>query len=211
MIRMAAILLLIGCGASSQKPGIDAAMDNDALRRESFEATLRVLDEHPDYVDELFAATLKHPRTLDRFLANTARGLEKESLARPTAAHLARYPKGLKQILIANLDEISDDPAALDAVAQAMAQRPQIAAMAIAQRQEALRVTMSALIDEVMKNAKARKAFLASLQEKSPQLAQLIANNPEVLGTMIEALAAAGAKRGKHELEELKQDIESPH
>lgn len=192
-----------GCSASSQKPAVAQALRNDELRAESFEATLRVLDEHPEYVDELFRATLRHPRTLNRFIANTASNLHDDELARLTAWHLTRHPESLRQTMIASLDESSDQPAALDAVARAMTARPQVSAMAITQREQALRTTMAALVDEVMKNAPARAAFLAAIQENSPEMAELIANNPEVLKALLKAFAEVGVQDGGEELRAL--------
>lgn len=103
-------LLSFGCSAGVQKPALDTAFANDAMRAETFEATLRALDEHPEYVDELFVATLSHPVTLDRFLRATARELERDEFARFTAERLVAEPKGLKRTLVAVLDEASDDP-----------------------------------------------------------------------------------------------------
>jgi hypothetical protein len=174
---------------------VDQALADDKLRAEAFEATLRVLDEHPEYVDEFFAASLRHTPTLDRFIFDTAGKLEDENLSRMTARHLASHPAGLRQILIATLDESSNHPAALEANAQAMAARPQVSAMVVTSREETLLLTMRALIDEVMKNPKARAAFLKSLQGNSPELAQLITSNPESLKTLAEALAKAGVEK----------------
>ncbi len=211
MKRLPALLLMlvVGCAASSQKPAIDTALENDELRAESLEATLRVFDEHPEYVDELFQMTLRHPRTLDRFLQNAAEDLKQDALARRTAKHLTAQPEGLRQILIATLDEATHDEAARDAVARAMAARPQAGAIAIVQRDDAILASMSALIDEVMKNARARRAFLQAMEENSPELARLLANNPDLLGKMAGELAKAGVSRGGKRLEAVKRALEN--
>ena len=59
------IAVCLGCSASTEKPAVDTALVNPATRHDSFEATLRVLDEHPHYVDELFAEARQHHRELD--------------------------------------------------------------------------------------------------------------------------------------------------
>jgi hypothetical protein len=59
--------VLLGCSAGAQKPAISTALANDEMRAETFEATLRALDENPAYVDELFAASLHHPVTWTAF------------------------------------------------------------------------------------------------------------------------------------------------
>ncbi len=197
----------IACAASSQKPAVDAALSNDALRPESLEATLRVLDQHPEYVDELFALTLKHPKTLDRFLQNTARKLSDDALSRLTARRLADHPEGLRQILIATLDEVSDEPAPLGAVSEAIRERPQIAAMVLVQHDESVRRTLKALMSEVGKNRDARRSFLLGVQENSVAMAAVIAQDPNVMASLLRAFGKVGLKAGKTELEALLEAV----
>jgi hypothetical protein len=202
------LVLTAGCSASSQKPAIATALDNRKMRDESFEATLRVLDEHPEYVDEFFKAALRHQATLDRFLRNTAHELERDEFARFTAERLVTSPAGLKQILIAVLDTASDDPAALHAMSEAMAARPQLAAIVVVQSDASIRGDLRALLAEVLKNPDARRSFLVALSENSDAMARILAPNPEVLGAMLKAFAKVGAAKGKKELEELSKALE---
>ncbi len=192
---------MAGCSASSEKPAVQSALDSPKVRRESFEATLRVLDQHPEYVDELFEETLRHKPTLERFLEDTARTLNDERLAHRTAVHLARYPDSLRETLVKTLDEVSDKPAAMRAAAQAMEERPEVAAMIIIQREDALRATFRSLVGEVQKNAEARRWFLDAMQENSVPLAKLLADNPHVLATLVKAFGDVGAHKGKQELD----------
>jgi hypothetical protein len=178
-------------------------MKNDEQRAEALEATLRVMDENPEYVDELFALAARHPATLERFLQNHARNLTRDELARMTAKHLAAHPPGLKHVMIKNLDEISDDPAAMQAVAEAMLERPQVSAMVIAQKPEAVRALVTALIAEVRKNQKARLAFIEALHDNREHVAEIAIDNPELLTSLMKAFAARGAARGKKELEDI--------
>lgn len=203
-----ALGVVAACTASQQKPAVAATMADPELRREALEATLRVTDEHPQYVDELFALTLKHPRTLDRFLKNTARTLSDDKFARMTARRLAEHPDGVRQVLIATLDAISDKPAALTAVAQAMEERPQVSAMAIVQRDEAVRAVLEALLQEARKDRKARLAFLASVRENATPMAELVVKSPETMSALLGGFAEAGVDRGKTELEALVRAIE---
>jgi transcription termination factor NusB len=190
------------CSAGTQKPAIETAMKTDEQRAESLEATLRVMDENPEYVDELFALVVRHPATLERFLENHARNLKDDELAKTTAKHLAAHPPGLKHVMVKTLDEISDDPAAMQAVAEAMLERPQVSAMVIAQKPEAVRALVTALIAEVRKNDKAREAFIQALHDNRDPVADLALANPELLTSLMKAFAARGAARGKAALEE---------
>jgi len=193
----AILLLVLGCSAGTQKPALETALEAPDMRRETFEATLRVLDDHPEYVPELLELAMHHERALEAMLDDTARRLQDDGFARRTANHLAKYPDGLKQTLIATLDRISGESAALGGAAQAMAARPQVAAIVITQREDAVRSTLHALVVEVMKNAQARQWFLRGMAENSPQLTSIIAQDPEVLGAFAKAAASVGAAKGK--------------
>ena len=191
---------LCGCSAAAQKPVLQTAWGDASVRHDSFDATLRVLDEHPEYVHEFLGQALQHPVALNAFLEDTATRLEEDSLARATAKHLAVHPKGLKQVLIATLDAVSDQPAGEDGAAQAMAARPQLAAIVITQREDALRPTLHQLVLEVSKNERARRWFLQGMAENSDELTRLVANDPEVLKAFVKALGRVGLSKGKAEL-----------
>lgn len=191
-----------------ERPALDAAMKDDALRKETFEAMLRVTDEHPEYVDELFTATLRHPVTLDRFLQNTAVGLKEERFARMTARRLSEQPEGLKLILITTLDAISDKPPSLDAASAAMQERPQVASMALVQREEAVRAVLHALVQEIQKDSRARRAFLLGVRDNSTGMARVIVASPETLAALLRGASEAGVTEGKKELEALIKALE---
>jgi hypothetical protein len=195
------LLFAAGCSASSQKPAIATALDSREMRQESFEATLRVLDEHPEYVDEFFAVALRHRVTLDRFLRNTAHELERDEFARFTADRLVADPAGLTPTLVAVLDAASDKPAALKAMSEAMAARPQLAAIVVVQSDTTIRGDLRALLAEVSKNPDARRSFLAALSENSDVLAAILVPNPQVLGALLKAFAKVGMAKGAKELE----------
>ncbi|MGC4000761.1 MAG: hypothetical protein QM767_26235 [Anaeromyxobacter sp.] len=197
-VASVAAILVLACSASTQKPALEAALKNDENGEETFEATLRTLDENPRYVDQFFQQALKHPRTLDRFLQSTSKGLENDDLARMTARRLAEQPNGLKQVMVATFDAVSDKPAALQAVAEAMRERPHIAALdhgptggAPCERR------WRALMREVEKNADGRRAFLISVQENRYPMAALIVQDSKVTSSMLEAFGEAGLTNGK--------------
>jgi hypothetical protein len=167
-----------------------------------------VLDEHPEYVDEFFAAARRHPRTLDRFMKNAASELERHEFARLVAKRLTESPRGLKQVLIATLDEASDEPPALRAVSEAMAERPQLAAIVVVQSDASLRRTLQALLHEVLKNPEARRSFLAALAENSDALAQIVAPNPEVLRALVKAWVEVKLTKGEKEVAALLKALE---
>jgi hypothetical protein len=96
----AAMIAFSGCGAGAQKSVVQTAISSGAERSTAFEATARALDEHPEYVDELYEVARRHPPMLNRFLSDTARDLHDPKLARPTAALLAQHPQSLETTLV---------------------------------------------------------------------------------------------------------------
>jgi hypothetical protein len=200
-LAFACSALAIGCTSAQKKPLVSAALSEDETRRESFEATVRELDENPAYVDEFFRITLHHPKTLDRLLYNTATHLHQRPLADRAAHQLVKAPDGLKMTLIATLDASRGEQAALDATSAAIEERPGITADALVQRERAVRRTVRALIEETQHNASARRAFLAALEENRHGVAALLASNPDVMASLMKAIGAEGVERGKDELE----------
>ena len=59
------------------------------------------------------------------------------------------------------------------------------------------RSTLRALVAEVMKNARARRWFLQGMAENSPQLASMIANDPDVMGAFAKAIGRVELDKGK--------------
>src|SRR5689334_1681964 len=95
---LAGCCLLDGCAASS-KLAVDTAFASAETRRDTMEATLRVLDQNPTYTDEFFQVARSHPATLDRFISDTAAALHERALSEQTAKHLVQHPAGLRRIL----------------------------------------------------------------------------------------------------------------
>lgn len=200
MLRRTTLALFVavsvgGCGASGKQQAVEATFESDTQRREMFEATLRVLDENPRYVDEFYQFALKHPPTLDRFFANTAANLDQDWLARMNARHLARHPSSVKQVMVTTLDEISDEPASQDAMAQAITARAQVAAMAITEREDTIRSSFAAILREAKKKPEARKALLAAMAENGDQISELLLANPELAKSLTATLLKTGADR----------------
>jgi hypothetical protein len=193
--------LSVGCTAAQKRPAVAATLENTETRHESFEATLRVLDAHPEYVDELFMHALEHPATLDRLLHDTAQHLHEGTLATRTAAQLAETPAGLKATLIAALERIQERPAAMQAAAEAIEERPELTVAALVTRDIAVRRTVHALVQEAQHNPQARRAFLAAMDENRVGTAAVLTSDPAVMADLFKAIAKSGVRRGKNEFE----------
>jgi hypothetical protein len=198
---LAAAVAAAACTPAQQKPVLATALDGRDQRDTSFEATLRVLDEHPEYVDELFTHARQHPKTLTRLLHVTAQHLHEADLAQSTAAELVAAPEGLETTLVASLDAMQDAPDAMNHAAAAIEARPHETARMLVQREMAIKNTVRELVQVVLKNPKAAEAFREALSENSAPLATIITNDPELTGVLFKSIAKAGLKRGESEFQ----------
>ena len=158
-------LALAACSTSSKAEITDKAMADTERRQEILEATLRVLDENPAYVDELFQKTLRHPRTLERFLANTARGLADKKLAERVSAHLVAHPKGLRQTMIETLDAAQKHPDAQLAIVDAMEARAKIAAKFLVAQPEKLAHVSEAIVQQAIDDPNTKDKMTTLVKE----------------------------------------------
>lgn len=188
-------LALVACrpNVNTQKAVLEEVVDNPSARRELFEATLRMLDEHPEYVDELFAQLLEHPPALNRFLAINASGLDDPQYAALMARHLVRHPEPLTEILIQALLAAKDKPESQRAMARAMERQPELTARAMTSRTSTVSITTRVLVDVLQANPEARKAFLEALRERKAQVAEVLLSDPDVLTELMGELAKRGA------------------
>lgn len=195
LLCLTAALALVACRPSvnTQKAVLEEVVDNPPARREAFEATLRMLDEHPEYVDEFFAQLLEHPPALNRFLAINASGLDDPQYAALMARHLVRHPEPLTEILIQALLAAKDKPESQQAMARAMEQQPELTARTLTSRTSAVSITTRALVDVLQANPEARKAFLEAMRERKAQVAEVLLSDPEVLTALMGELAKRGA------------------
>lgn len=195
---LAALALLLACTIGQKRAAIEKTTEGKpGTRHDLFEATLRVLDDHPEFVDEFFQLARKHPLTLDRFLDDTAAALDEPGLAKKTAAALAAHPAALKQILERTLDAAKDHPKAQDAIAAAMIARPALAARAIATRPEAVQRVSEATIDAVANDPAARDAFLAGMRSRSAEVAAILASDPKTALVVLGAFLKPGGGGGR--------------
>lgn len=199
---------LAGCSIGQKQRVLETAFDGDGSRREYFEATLRVLDENPEYVDELFALASGHPKTMDRLVANTARELADERLARMTARHLVANPASLKQVLVQALDAARPDAKARMAIATAIEERSEIATDVIADRPSAVAASLEGTVKAIADNPAARAAFLGAMQTTSPAISRYLANNPKTLKAMTKALLVVAVDDAKGTVREILQDLD---
>jgi hypothetical protein len=197
----------LGCGTSTKQALLETAFNKEGRRKDYFEATLRVLDENPKYVDEFYTLAQKHPGTLDRFLVNAAQGLSDERIAAMTAKHLAENPESLRKVLETTLEAAKDKPDARKAIAAAIRSKAALATSVIADDPEAVRATLEGTIDAIASRPGARAAFLSAMQEVSPKLSVILAHNPKTLKVMTKALLGQALERSKEQATEILREL----
>lgn len=197
------LLLLAGCSVKQKKTLIAEALDEPGDRREAMEASLRVFDENPKYVDEMFRLMLEHPATLNRFLAVSASGLDDPRFAALMAKHLVRHPESLAEVFVQLLEAAKDAPEARRAMAGGMQQRPALVAETVLAKPEALTSTMVALVDALQRHPKAQPAFLAAMRERKDRISALLLSDKETLTALMGAVARQGDDALGRELREL--------
>ncbi len=199
LIGLTAALSLAGCHPSvnTQKAVLEEVVDEEPARKKTFEATLRMLDEHPEYVDEFFALLLEHPPAMNRFLAINASGLDDPQYASLMARHLVRHPKPLTENMVQVLVAAKDKPEAQRAMALAMEQQPELAARTMTSRPETVSAVTRTLLDSLEERPEARQAFLAVLRERKAQVSEILLSDPETLTALMGEMARRGADDDK--------------
>ena len=160
-----AVVALCACNPTQKTAITEEAFENPETRREMLEATLRVMDAHPEYVDEMFALTLKHPPTLERFLENTAKNLDDPKLARRTGEHLARNPAGLQSVMIATLDASDDRKAARQAIVNAVEARAPLAAAILVERPKQLGTVFRAIVQKAISRSDTKELMTEMMEQ----------------------------------------------
>jgi hypothetical protein len=153
-VRVCTIAALLSACTSKGKAEItEKAFEHPETRREMLEATLRVLDSHPDYVDELFELSLKHPATLDRLFTDTSQRMgTDEKLATRQAERLTAHPRGMNRVMVKTMDMLHDRPLAQQALVDAMEERASIAAAVLVDRPDQLATVFRAIMVDVIKS-----------------------------------------------------------
>jgi hemoglobin-like flavoprotein len=174
-----------GCTASSKATVLRPALDNESSRREWFEATLRVLDENPEFVDEFYVVARDHPITLERFIGNAARGLREEELAEMTARHLAKNPEALRQILVQTLQEAASSRTARDAIARASQQERKIATRISVENPAMVRQSMIDTLDAAQRSPPVSRAIQQAMTQRIDVAADVMTDDPALVEAML--------------------------
>ncbi|HEU4409816.1 MAG TPA: hypothetical protein VFS43_31475 [Polyangiaceae bacterium] len=176
------------CTTGAKKEAAKTALDamSPAERAETFEATARVLDEHPALVDEFYAAARKHRPLLERFYANASKDLAQRPMAEIAAKHLVANPASLEQVFVTNVDFAVEAGPAREAMNRAMASRAEKIADILTDSPPAMSRVLEANLKMLAKKPQADKSALAAVRKNRRQLIELVKSDPELMKEMTE-------------------------
>ena len=165
-------LLATACSTKQKTTATDKMYDDPGRRTEMIEATLRVFDEHPEYVDDMVRLTLRHPKTLKRQFEATARALSDDDVARMNAEALVQHPRGLERVQIATLDAAQDKPKARRAIVDAMQQRSDLAADMLVENPKELGSISKSILTKAWEKGETKEILEKTLEAvKDPKAA----------------------------------------
>jgi hypothetical protein len=199
ILRLSAWLLWAGvtaCGSTQKQQVIDKTLDTMSAeqRRGTFEDMAKVLDGHPDWVDEFYAVARPHPLLMQRFLTNATRDLQDPKLAAVTADLLARSPPSLEQVLVQTVDKVQSDRKARAAMNRAVAARAESMADILTDSGPTMDAVLAALVAVAAKKPEARDKLLHGVDKEAPRMVELVANNPKLLSAMTRSILEAASK-----------------
>ncbi len=181
-------LLAIACGVGGKKDAAHAAINTMSVeeRRETFEATLRILDEEPELVDELYATTRRHPKTFSRIMENATRDLREEEVAKLTAQLLARHPESVEQTLVRSTDEIAKSKESRAAMRRAIEKRSDKTVDILTDDADTLARLVAVSLAILEKKPAARKAMLLAVRRNRERLVEFVKDDPPLAKDLAE-------------------------
>lgn len=196
LLCLVVALPLVACSPSvkTRRALLSSAISTQPARQKTFEATLQVLDEHPEYIDELFQQLLEHPKALNHFLAVNCSGLDDPLYAALLARHLVRYRRSLTEVMVQVLEAAREKPEAQQAMARALEKQPGLTAATITSRPSAVSAATGPLLDALQAHPDSLKAFLAVLRERKELVTQQLLSDPDTLTALVGELAKQGVE-----------------
>lgn len=188
MVVAAAIGVACGVGTKQQVAKTTLTSMSDEERLESFEATARVLDEHPELVDELYAVTKRHDATMRRFLANSTRDMREPGLATVTAELLAQHPDSVEQMMVRTTDAVAQVPESRKAMSRAIASRAEATVDILTDDPQAMSRVLTASIQTLEKKPKAKTATLVAVRSNRGRIIALVKSDKALAKEMTEEL-----------------------
>jgi hypothetical protein len=143
IVSLALVLLLAACSKESM---LRSALEDSAERRDTMALTLKIFDEHPEYVVELFGLARGHERTFDQLVQQAAVALEDPAFAAEVAKKLSKHPKAVELMTRAMLVEARDKPELRRALAMAILSEGDVMQQIAAENPELVRQVLMRIL-----------------------------------------------------------------
>jgi hypothetical protein len=191
-----ALGMSVSCTTGAKKEAAKTALDAMPRqeRLDTFEATARILDEHPELVDELYAAVRHHGPMLDRFFFDAAPDLANKPMAEIAAKHLVANPEALEQVLMTSTDLIVRVPAARAAMNRAIASRAEEVSDILSSDPATMSRVVEANLLMLEKKPQARRSAVIALRKNRQRVLALIKDDPELTKEMGEEVLREAVK-----------------
>jgi hypothetical protein len=200
------IPLLTACAAVPKKPLVDAAMKDPETRKDVVETVLRTLDEHPEYDDDVYQATKKHPKTFSRMIELASHDLRDKTFADSTTAIVAKDAAGTAEALVSAAEQVKKTPETNEAVNRKVSAHADLVVSLLNRDRPALDALLEAVLRAADKDEKARAVLLDVIQAAAPHILELVARDPKILSGVTEAILRA-AMHDKAALKEMIKNI----
>ena len=180
----------LACGIEGKKEVAKTALDamDEKGRADTFEGTLRVLDDHPDYIDQIYELTKKHPKVLDRIVADASVDLKDKPFAELAARHIVENPESLETVLVVTLPIIAKAPKARAAVNRALVVDAEVATDIATDDSATLSRLIEAALPTLEKKPSARKNVLAAVHKDRAKIIAFVKEDPQLAKELGEQL-----------------------
>jgi hypothetical protein len=177
--------LLAGC---TKKELIGSQLAGPTSRSADLEASLQILDEHPEYLADVYAAARRHPRTLQAIVDMATADLGDPDLAKMVSARLALHPEVIDTVAREAIDATSKTPAARAAIDKAVGQRAATAVGMLADEPAVLAAVTKEAIAVLEKRPAARQAVMGALRDLAPELVAMVMKDPASMKAFVAAV-----------------------
>lgn len=195
-LAVGACVLLVACATTQKKQLVETGAEamSPAQRRDLFEATARVLDENPEYVDEFYAVARQHPKMLSRFFARATPDLKSKPIAETMAKLLANDQGSLAMVLAQSIDAVAAKPAARATMSKVMTEKAATVSDILTDDPTAVTAVMTSTIAAVEQKPKAQAPFHAAMKGSAPRVIAILEKDPSTLGVITEELLRVSVK-----------------
>jgi len=134
---------------------------------------MQLVDAHPEYLTDVYAAAKAHPRTLDAMLTLATADMKDPAMAKMVAAQVAIHPEVVGRLVLDAVDVAKKSPRARAAIDKALGERADAAAELLADDSPAMAALIKAVLKVIETRPQAREAVMRAMRDGSPELLKM--------------------------------------